>query len=95
MFGSILYLLDKHWKTILFLIIIGLIITSKSEEGFYGWIPMATRNTYNMSYDLRGDPYIDRRKVYPYRTREWLGPFLYGLFPKWFISPRHPLANLN
>ena len=44
-----------------------------------------------MSYDLRGDP-NDNRRFHPYRTREWLGPFFYGLFPKWLISPRHPLA---
>ena len=91
MIDSIFNLLKSNWKLILVLVILGFFVISKSEEGFYGWIPISTRNTYNMSYDLRGDPY-NYRRLYPYRTREWLGPYFYGLFPKWLISPRHPLA---
>jgi hypothetical protein len=93
MIDQVINLLKSHWKLILVFVILGIFIIGKSEEGFYGygWIPIPTRSTYNMSYDLRGDPVVDRR-VHPYRTREWLGSYFYGLFPKWLISPRHPYA---
>lgn len=91
MIESVFNLLKSNWKLILVLVILGFFVISKSEEGFYGWIPISTRNTYNMSYDLRGDPH-EHRRLHPYRTREWLGSYFYGLFPKWLISPRHPLA---
>ena len=91
MISAILYLLDKYW--IVLLIIIAIVSMSSSHEGFYGWIPISTRTTRNMSYDLRGDPSSGNRKIHPYRTREWLGSFFYGLFPLWLVSPKHPLAN--
>ena len=84
-------LLNRNFKIILMIIFLGIFIISKSKEGFYGWIPISTRNTYNMSYDIRGQPKLSYIS-FPYRTREWLGSFYYGLFPLWFISPRHPLA---
>ena len=93
MITNIVNLLQSNFKLILIIVILGIFILSKSSENFhgYGWIPISTRNTYNMSYDIRGQPKITIIS-YPYRTREWLGPYFYSLFPKWFISPRHPLA---
>jgi len=91
MINQVFNLLETNWKLILVLVILGFFILSNSEEGFYGWIPISTRNTYNMSYDLRGDPHVHSR-THPYRKREWLGSYFYGLFPKWLISPRHPYA---
>tara|TARA_Y200000002_G_C22651367_1_gene651488 strand:+ start:1126 stop:1413 length:288 start_codon:yes stop_codon:yes gene_type:complete len=93
--NNLVNVLHSNWKLILIIAILGIFILCKSSEGFpgygYGWIPIPTRNTYNMSYDIRGQPKLTILN-YPYRTREWLGPFYYGLFPKWFISSRHPLA---
>ena len=95
MITNIVNLLQSNFKLILIIVILGIFILSKSSENFhgygYGWIPISTRNTYNMSYDIRGQPKITIIS-YPYRTREWLGPYFYNLFPKWFISSRHPLA---
>ena len=91
MISSILYLISEYWYVSLILVIIFISLKS-SKEGFYGWIPISTRTTRNMSYDLRGDPQTNDKKFHPYRTREWLGSFFYGLFPLWLVSPRHPLA---
>ena len=87
--------LSLNLKLMFLILILVFFIMSKSSEichGYvYGWIPISTRNTYNMSYDIRGEPKITIIS-YPYRTKEWLGPYFYNLFPKWFISSRHPLA---
>jgi len=83
----------ENWERILILIlIIVLFVKFTLNEKFYGWIPIPTRNTHNMSYDLRGDP-VYNRKVIPYRTKGYLGPFIYGLFPYMYLSPHHPFAN--
>ena len=65
---------------VLFLIIIILKFT-KVKEG-YGWIPLQTRLTRNMSYDLRGDPFKNNRFYY--------GPYVYKLFPYFYVSPNIP-----
>jgi hypothetical protein len=80
------------WERIFILVlIIVLFLKFTPKEGFYGWIPLSTRSTHNMSYDLRGDPNIYRRQI-PFRTKGYLGPFMYGLFPYWHLSPHHPFA---
>ena len=63
---------------IFFLIVIIILKFTKVKEG-YGWVPLQTRLTRNMSYDLRGDPFISNRHYY--------GPFMYKLFPYFHISP--------
>lgn len=73
----------NNLKLLLYLIIV-LVLMNKFyyKEDFYGWIPVSTRNTNNMIYDIRGDPY--KRYNYPYRYRGYLGPFIYKLFPYWY-----------
>ena len=79
------------WERILILIlIIVLFVKFTVNENFYGWIPISTRNTRNMSYDLRGDPIYNKQI---YRTKGYLGPFIYGLFPYLHLSPHHPFTN--
>lgn len=63
---------------IFFLVIIIILKFTKVKEG-YGWIPLQTRLTRNMSYDLRGDPFKSNRFYY--------GPFVYKLFPYFHLSP--------
>jgi len=80
----------ESWEKILILIlVIVLFVKFTNKENFYGWIPISTRNTHNMSYDLRGDPVHNT----PYRSKGYLGPFIYGLFPYFYMSPHHPFAN--
>ena len=82
----------EAWERIFILVlVIVLFLKFTPKEGFYGWIPISTRNTYNMSYDLRGDPIFYHKHI-PHRTKGYFGPFLYGLFPYWYMSPRHPFA---
>ena len=66
---------------ILVVILVYLIILNiaNNKEHFWVQYPVSTRN---MSYDLRGD--IKNTQI---------GPFFYGLFPFWWISPHHPYAN--
>lgn len=66
---------------IVLLIVMVILKFTKVKEG-YGWIPLQTRLTRNMSYDLRGDPYKSNRFYY--------GPFVYKLFPYFNISPSSP-----
>jgi hypothetical protein len=63
---------------IFFLIIIIIFKFTKVKEG-YGWIPLQTRLTRNMYYDLRGDPFKSNRFYY--------GSFVYKLFPYFHASP--------
>ena len=69
-------------RILLFLVIVLIILKfTKVKEG-YGWIPLHTRLTRNMSYDIRGDPFKNNRFYY--------NPFIYKLFPYFYISPNIP-----
>ena len=56
---------------------------NKCKEHFLLHYPISTRN---MSYDLRGGIRLRNPSI---------GSFFHGLFPYWWISPRHPLANYH
>ena len=84
----------QNWERILILILfIVLFVKFTVHEKFHGWIPISTRNTRNMSYDIRGDPLIYNKYTVPYRYKGYLGPFMYGLFPYLHMSPHHPFVN--
>lgn len=78
-------------RIIIFILIIVLFVKFTVNENFHGWIPISTRSTRNMSYDIRGDPVY--RQNMQYRTKGYYGPFIYGLFPYLHLSPHHPFAN--
>ena len=41
----------ENWEKILiFILVIVLFVKFTNKEHFYGWIPISTRNTHNMSY---------------------------------------------
>ena len=55
----------EAWERIFILVlVIVLFLKFTPKEGFYGWIPISTRNTYNMSYDLRGDPIFYHKHIW-------------------------------
>lgn len=80
----------------IYLLIIFLVSQLFLKETFYGWLPISSRSTRNMSYDLRGDPYLPPRfSFYPYRTKGYRGPFVVKLFPFWHRSPHYHESPFN
>ena len=84
-------------KIYIYLFILFIFMQMFVKEDFYGWIPISSRSTRNMSYDLRGDPYLPPRLryFYPYRTKGYRGPFVLRLFPFWHRSPYIPNHQHN
>ena len=80
-------------KIFIFILFIILYRKFTVQEQFYGWIPTSTRSTRNMIYDLRGHPIFGNKRIQPYRNKGYRGPFIYGLYPYWHLSPHHPFAD--
>lgn len=76
-----IYMNKLEYILIFFFVVIVVLKFTKIKEG-YGWIPLQTRLSRNMSYDLRGDPFKNNRFYY--------GPGVYKLFPYFYISPNSP-----
>lgn len=79
---------------LVFLIVIFLIKNIKINENFYAWIPTPTRYFKHINSDLRGSPlfmgynergtpvfYDKNSNNIGYANKEYLGPFVVGLFP--------------
>ena len=68
--------------------VINYIMNKKTVEKYYGWIPKSTRNTRLMTYDIRGPP-APSKCISKYCK----SPITFRLFPFWWISPHHWLAD--